>query len=124
MLIIAAPHPTQPGAKLPDTPIRASSEFFLRQEHTSAIDGQRRPYELTPSFSGFNGHYLMTPIGTMTGSLAAPTLGWLSVTNRAVDKKGNAIGLVGLYIQTLVGPSSASAMAIRLSGDPSATSTP
>jgi hypothetical protein len=74
--------------------------------------------------AGFTGHYLMLPIGTITGNPASPMLGWLSLTNHATDKKGVPIGLVGLYIQTLIGPSSASAMAVRLSADPSVEPTP
>ncbi|HWR20752.1 MAG TPA: hypothetical protein VN444_02690 [Verrucomicrobiae bacterium] len=124
LLIVAAPNPTRPGGKLPNTPIRASAEILLRQEQTTMSGDQHRPHEMIQISSRFSGHHLILPIGAMTGPLAFPMLGWLSLTNHATDKKGVPIGLVGLYIQTLVGPSSASAMAIRLSGDPSAASTP
>lgn len=123
LLIVAAPHPTSPGAKLPDKPIQASAEIFLRQEHTSVSGDQPRAHEIIQLSSGFSGHYIMLPIGAIT-SLSSPTLGWLSITNHATDKRGTPVGLVGLYIQTLVGPSSASGVAIRLSGDPSAAPAP
>ncbi|PWB47438.1 MAG: hypothetical protein C3F12_05570 [Candidatus Methylomirabilota bacterium] len=118
LLIVAAPHPTVPGGELPDSPlqdkpIQASVEVFLQQE-----DGT-----MTQRSSALNGHYIISPIGAIAGALS-PTLGWLSIRNHASDESGNPFGLVGLYIQTLVGPNSGSAMAIRLSGDPSAASTP
>lgn len=124
LLILAAPNPTRPGGKLSETPIRASAEILLRHESTTPNGDRHRPHEMIQLSSRFSGHYLMLPIGTITGTTASPMLGWLSLTNHATNKKGVPVGLVGLYIQTLVGPSSASAMAIRLSGDPSADSPP
>jgi hypothetical protein len=124
LLIVAAPHPTRPGGRLPDTPIRASAEIFLRQETLTMMGNRSRTHEMIQSSFGFNGHYIMLPIGTIAAGFTAPRLGWLSLRNHATDKKGVPIGLVGLYIQTLVGPNSASAMAVRLSADPSATTTP
>lgn len=122
MLIIAAPNPTSPGGKLPDEPIRVSAEIFLRQNQPPP-DGAR-PHNMIYISSGFSGHYIMDPIGSITGSPASPMLGWLSLTNHATDKKGNPFGLVGLYIQTLLGSNGGSAMAVRLSGDPSADAAP
>lgn len=113
LLIVAAPHPTRPGGKLPDTPIQASAEILLRQEDTT----------MTRRSSGLSGHYIISPIGAIAGT-SSPTLGWLSIRNHATDESGIPFGLVGLYIQTLGGPAGASAMAIRLSGDPSAIPTP
>lgn len=124
LLIVAAPHPTRPGGKLSDTPIRTSAEILLRDEPTPSNRDRHRPHEMIRLSAGFNGHYLMLPMGTITGTPASPMLGWLSLTNHATDKKGVPFGLVGLYIQTLVGPGSASVMAVRLSGDPSAASSP
>ncbi|MBI2883042.1 MAG: hypothetical protein HYY11_03915 [Candidatus Methylomirabilis oxyfera] len=124
LLIVAAPHPTRPGGKLPDTPIQASADIFLRQERTAISGDQHSTHEVIQSSSRFSGHHIILPIGTVAGTFPSPTLGWLSITNHAVDKKGIPFGLVGLYIQTLVGPNSASAMAIRLSADPSAATTP
>jgi hypothetical protein len=123
LLIIAAPNPTRPGGKLPNTPIRISAEISLRQEPITMMGDRPRTREMIQSSFGFNGHYIISPIGAIAGA-SSPTLGWLSLRNHAVDKKGIPFGLVGLYIQTLIGPSSASAMAIRLSGDPSAAPTP
>ena len=124
LLIIAAPHPTSPGAKLPDKPIQASAEILLRQERAAMSGDQPRTHEIIHISSRFSGHHIILPIGAIAGTFTSPTLGWLSLTNHATDKKGVPIGLVGLYIQTLVRPDGGSAMAIRLSGDPSATSTP
>ncbi len=113
LLIVAAPHPTFPGAELPDTPIQTSAEIFLQQEDST----------MTRRSSEVNGHFIISPIGTIAGA-SSPTLGWLSLTNHATDESGIPFGLVGLYIQTLVGPDGASAMAIRLSGNPSAAPAP
>jgi hypothetical protein len=124
LLIVAAPHPTVPGAKLPAEPIRASAEILLRQEQTAASGDQHRPREMIQLSSGFSGHHLILPIRAITGTTASPTLGWLSLTNHATDKSGIPFGLVGLYIQTLIRPDGGSAMAIRLSGNPSTAPTP
>ena len=123
LLIIAAPHPTRPGGKLPDKPIRASAEIFLRQELTAMSSDQQSTHEIIQSSSSFSGHHIILPIGTVAGAFPSPMLGWMSLRNHVVDKNGIPFGLVGLYIQTLIGPSSASGMAIRLSGDPSADTT-
>lgn len=124
LLIVAAPHPTSPGAELPDEPIQASAQIFLQRDRTTIIDGRLRTHEITQRASDVSGHYIMAPIGTIAGAFTPPTLGWLSIRNYAVDESGIPFGLVGLYIQTLVGPSGGSAMAIRLSGDPSTAPTP
>jgi hypothetical protein len=113
LLVVAAPHPTSPGAELPDAPIQASAEVFHQRE-----DGT-----MTRRSSRLAGHYIISPIGAIAGA-SSPTLGWLSIRNHAADESGIPFGLVGLYIQTLVGSNGASAMAIRLSGDPSAATTP
>src|SRR5574337_791538 len=122
LLIVVAP-PTSPGAELPDKPIQASAEILLRQEQTAASGDRHRPHEMIQLSSGFSGHHLILPIGAITGPLAPPILGWLSLTNHATDQEGVPIGLVGLYIQTLLRPDGGSAMAIRLSGDPSTAPT-
>lgn len=125
LLIVAAPHPTVPGAKLPAEPIQVSAEILLKQEQTTMIGDQlRTQQEVTQSSAGFSGHYIMLPIGAIAGTFTSPTLGWLSLTNHAVDKSGVPFGLVGLYIQTLLRPDGGSAVAIRLSGDPSTAPTP
>ena len=124
LLIIAAPHPTRPGGELPDLPIRASAEILLQQERTAMSSDRRQSHEMIQSSSRFSGHHIILPIGTVVGTLPSPTLGWLSITNHAVDETGIPFGLVGLYIQTLLRPDGGSAVAIRLSGDPSAAPTP
>lgn len=124
MLVIAAPNRTGAGGKLPDEPIHASAEILLRQDRPPIGGPRPRPHDMIVLSSGFSGHYIMAPIGSMTGTLPAPTLGWLSLTNHATDKNGVPIGLVGLYIQTLLRPGGGSAMAVRLSGDPSVDATP
>lgn len=124
LLIVAAPHPTRPGGKLQDKPIRASAEIILRQSPTTVNNEHPRAHELIQLSSRFSGHHIMQPIGAITGTPSSPTLGWLSIRNHAADKKGTPIGLVGLYIQTLVGPNSTSAVGIRLSADPSVDTTP
>lgn len=118
LLILAAPHPTSPGAALPDSPlldkpIQASVEIFLQRE-----DGT-----MTHRSSELSGHYIISPIGAIAGT-PSPTLGWLSIRNHAVDESGVPFGLVGLYIQTLVGSTGGSAMTIRLSGDPTPAPAP
>lgn len=124
LLIVAAPHPTSPGAELPDEPIQASAQIFLRRDRTAMIKGRLRSHEITQWASDVSGHYIIAPIGTIAGTFTPPLFGWLSIRNYAVDESGIPFGLVGLYIQTLVGPNGASAMAIRLSGDPSVATTP
>mgnify|MGYP001327098404 CR=1 FL=1 len=88
------------------------------------IDGRLRTHEITQRSSDFSGHYIMSPIGTIAGTFTPPMLGWLSIRNYAVDESGIPFGLVGLYIQTLLRPDGGSAVAIRLSGDPSTAPTP
>lgn len=78
---------------------------------------------MTRRSSELSGHYIISPIGTIAGA-SSPTLGWLSLTNHATDESGIPFGLVGLYIQTLVGTDGGSAMAIRLSGNPFTATTP
>jgi hypothetical protein len=123
LLIVAAPHPTSPGAELPDEPIQVSAEVFLQQERPTVASGRHHPQDVTRRSSGFSGHHIILPIGAIAGA-SVPTLGWLSITNHAVDETGIPFGLVGLYIQTLLGPDGASAMTIRLSGDPSTAPAP
>lgn len=123
LLIVAAPHPSSPGDNLPDTPIRASARIFLRQERT-AMSGDHQTHEMIQGAFWLSGHHIILPIGTVAGTFPSPTLGWLSITNRATDESGTPVGLVGLYVQTLVGPHSASAAAVRLSGDPSIAPAP
>jgi len=124
LLIVAAPHPTLPGAELPDKPVQASAEVFLEQEGSTVGHGQHHPPDVTQRSSGFSGHYMMLPIGAVAG-ISTPTLGWLSITNHAVDDTtGIRFGLVGLYIQTLLGSDGGSAMTIRLSGDPTTAPAP
>lgn len=68
--------------------------------------------------SEVRGHYLLLPIGQIVGA-ALPTLGWLSIPNHVTDDSGVPFGLVGLYLQSLIGPGRSRGMAIRLSADPS-----
>ncbi|MBI2902334.1 MAG: hypothetical protein HYY12_01925 [Candidatus Methylomirabilis oxyfera] len=119
LLVLAAPHPTQPGGELPAQPIQASFEIFLKTGSTRDSGGFQDFAEVTNAVSGgASGHQVILPIGQITGSLPPPTLGWLSVANSVVDDSGIPFGLVGLYLQTVVRPEGGMAMAIRLWGDP------
>lgn len=121
LLIVAAPHPTSPGAALPDMPIRVSAEIVLKREDSPNDHGQPHPHDLIRRSSGFRGHYIVMPIGRIAG-VSVPTLGRLSLTNHAVDATtGIPFGLVGLYIQTLLRSDGGAAMAVRLPADPSST---
>jgi hypothetical protein len=104
LLILAAPHPTTPGADLQKLPIQAAITLLF-------ADGES-------SSAGIGGHQVIVPIGQLVGSTRPPTLGWLDLVNFALDESGNPIGLVGLYIQTVVGPNGAMGMATRLWGVP------
>ena len=119
LLILAAPHPTQPGGELPAQPIQAGFDIFLKKGSTAdgaSFQGFAR--DASAVSGGASGHQVILPIGQLTGSLPPPTLGWLSITNSVVDDSGIPFGLVGLYIQTVVRPEGGMAMAIRLWGDP------
>lgn len=118
LLVVAAPHPTQPGGELPDPSLQADIRVSLDTEPpwtlasatTQAPTGSPEPI--------VTGHQLIFPIGQVAGVFQTPRFGWLSVTNSAVDENGLPIGLVGLYIQTIAGTGSDMGLAIRLSGDP------
>lgn len=110
LLVLTAPHPTQPGGELPAQPIQATFEIFLNDE--------------SPTSGGAVGHQVIIPIGQITGSPPPPRLGWLSVTNTAVDESGKPFGLVGLYLQTVIGGGGGVGVATRLWGDPAAASSP
>lgn len=117
LLIVAAPHPTVPGGALPAEPIQASLQIVL-QEPTTGLGAQPSPDRVRSISSEVRGHHLLLPIGQIAGA-ALPTLGWLSITNHVTDDSGVPFGLVGLYIQSLIGPGRSRGMAIRLSADPS-----
>jgi hypothetical protein len=110
LLILAAPHPTTPGAALPEQPIQASVSLIFKGGRADS--------------GGLAGHQVIVPIGQLVGTSRPPTLGWLGLTNSALDESGNPIGLVGLYLQTVAGPGVGMAMAIRLSSDPGSQPTP
>lgn len=110
VLVLAAPHPTQPGGELAEQPIRAAFQIFLKTGN--------------PASSGASGHQVILPIGQITGSIPPSSLGWLSVTNSAVDDTGTPFGLVGLYIQTVVRPEGGIGVATRLWADPASAPAP
>ncbi len=125
LLVLAAPHPTQPGGELPEEPIRAAFQVFIKKgAPTSGIGSQSVAKDGNPISGGAAGHQVIIPIGQLTGSLPPPSFGWLSVTNTAVDAAGTPFGLVGLYIQTVVRPEGGDGMATRLWADPTATPGP
>jgi hypothetical protein len=118
LLVVAAPHPTQPGGELPDPSLQPTIRVFLDQEpafQPTTIGG--RVEEGLPTAMS-TGHQLLLPIGQAAGTFPTPRFGWLSVANQAVDETGIPIGIVGLYIQTIVGAGSGMGMAIRLWADP------
>ena len=125
LLVLAAPHPTQPGGELPEQPIHAAFQTFLKKGGTtSEVAFQSVAKDGSPISGGVVGHQVIIPIGQITGSLPPPTLGWLSVTNNAVDESGKPFGLVGLYLQTVIGGGNGIGVATRLWGDPAAASSP
>jgi len=100
LLILAAPHPTTPGAELTELPVRASMTIVFDDGRSSS--------------AGTSGHHVIVPISRIVGSSGPPALGWIKLVNNAVDEAGNRIGLVGLYLQTVIGPGTAIGMATRL----------
>ncbi len=125
LLVLVAPHPTQPGGELPEEPIRAAFQIFIKKgAPTSGMGSQSVAKDGSPISSGAAGHQVIIPIGQLTGSMPPPSLGWLSVANSAVDDSGKPFGLVGLYIQTVVRPGGGSGMATRLWADPIAAPGP
>ena len=125
LLVLAAPHPTQPGGALSEQPIRAAFQIFLKREETAPRGAfQSFAADGSPISGGVAGHQVIIPIGQLTGSLSTPSLGWLSVTNTAVDDAGIPFGLVGLYIQTVLRPEGGFGVATRLWADPAAAPGP
>lgn len=88
LLILAAPNPTLPGGPIPDRPIQAS--LIITDQ-----DGRLASRNVA-------GHQVILPIGAVTQGLPPLRLAWIELVNNAVDQAGNPIGLVGLFIQTLV----------------------
>lgn len=118
LLVVAAPHPTQPGGELPDPSLQSTIRVFLDQEPAFqlATIGERAEEGMPTATS--TGHQLLLPISQAAGTFPTPRFGWLSVTNRAVGETGTPIGIVGLYIQTIAGDGFGMGMAIRLWADP------
>ncbi len=110
LLVLAAPHPTRPGAELPEQPIQVGVNLFFKGGRSDS--------------AGLAGHHVIVPIGQLVGRSRPPTLGWLDLTNNALDESGNPIGLVGLYLQTVSGPGIGMGMAIRLWGAPAEAPAP
>ena len=101
LLILTAPHPTTPGAALPEQPIQVVLVITDR-------DGRivNRLLE---------GHQVIVPLDQLTSGLPPLTLAWMELTNRATDESGQPIGLVGVFIQNLGGGGGGGmAMATRL----------
>ncbi|HLC02153.1 MAG TPA: hypothetical protein VJK02_03890 [Anaerolineales bacterium] len=125
LLVLAAPHPTRPGAELPPQPIQPAFQVFrdkdTRNTSASSVPAIGGP---GPEVQEPLGHHAILPIGHLAGLTGSPAWGWLSVTNLAVDETGSPIGLVGVYLQTSIGPDGSSATAVRLWADPSATPAP
>ncbi len=118
LLVVAAPHPTQPGGELPEPSLQPTIRVFLDQEPAFQLTTISGSVEEGLPTATSTGHQLLLPIGQAAGAFLTPRFGWLSVTNQAVDETGAPIGMVGLYIQTIVGAGSGKGMAIRLWADP------
>lgn len=118
LLVVVAPHPTQPGGELPDPSLQPTIQVFLDQEPAfqPTMIGESVEEGLPTATS--TSHQLLLPIGQAAGIFPTPRFGWLSVTNQTVDKTGMPIGMVGLYIQTIAGDGSGMGIAIRLWADP------
>jgi hypothetical protein len=118
LLVVAAPHPTQPGGELPDPSLQPTIRVFLDQEPAFQLTTIGGNVEEGLSTATSTGHQLLLPIGQAAGTFPTPRFGWLSVTNQAIGETGTPIGIVGLYIQTIAGDGSGMGMAIRLWADP------
>ena len=103
-LVLVAPNPTEPGDPLPEEAIRASIDVFS-------------PAGPSVSLSA-SGHQVILPLASFSGWLPDSAPGWLEIRNQARDDQGEPVGLVGLFIQTLVAPGGGGGMAgaIRLWG--------
>lgn len=88
LLILTAPHPTNPGGTLSEQPIQAG--LVITDQ-----DGRLANRHVV-------GHQVILPVAELTLGLPPLRIAWVELTNTAVDDSGQPIGLVGLFIQNLV----------------------
>lgn len=70
---------------------------------------------------GATGHQLILPLQFLTESLPPDdAFAWITVTNAPFDEQGRPLGLVELFVETLVDPAGGGGMAgaLRLWGMP------
>ncbi len=107
LLILVAPNATRPGGPIASDAVRASFDVVGASGHGISL--------------GAGGHQLILPLTFLTDSLPPDeAFAWLTVTNAARDEAGKPLGLVGLFIETLVDPAGGGGMAgaVRLWGMP------
>ena len=106
LLILLAPNPTLPGGPIGDEAVQAEFDVF-------APPGGSRSLAAT-------GHQLLLPLSFFAPRAPGSRVAWLTVRNAALDDQRQRLGLVGLFIQTLVDPGGGGGMAgaIRLWGLP------
>lgn len=105
-LVLVAPNPTVAGGSVADEAVHAAFDVI-------------RPSGGSLSLSAA-GHQLILPLSVFAPGASGFDVGWLTVTNAALDEEGKPLGMVGLFIQTLVDPAGGGGMAgaVRLWGFP------
>ena len=98
LLILVAPHPTVSGGSVAPDAVQASFDV---------VSAFGRGISL-----GASGHQLILPLQFLTGRLPPDDdFAWVTITNAALDEADKPLGLVGLFIETLVDPAGGGGMA-------------
>jgi len=96
-LVLVAPNPTVAGGIVADEAVHAALDVI-------------RPPGGSLSLSA-TGHQVILPLSFFAPGASGRDVGWLTVANGALDEEGKPLGMVGLFIQTLVDPAGGGGMA-------------
>ncbi len=96
-LVLVAPNPKVAGGMIPDEAVRAAFDVFRRPGGALSLSA--------------TGHQLILPLSFFAPGAVGSDVGWLTAVNGALDEEGNPLGMVGLFIQTLVDPAGGGGMA-------------
>ena len=100
-LVLVAPNPTVAGGIVADEAVRAAFDVILPPSGSRSLTAA--------------GHQLILPLSFFAPGASGSGAGWLTVSNAALDEEGKPLGMVGLFIQTLVDPAGGGmAGAVRL----------
>jgi hypothetical protein len=96
-LVLVAPNPTVAGGIVPDQAVQASFDVVAPPNGSRSLSA--------------SGHQLILPLSFLAPTASGSGVGWLTVVNAAIDDLGNRLGMVGLFVQTLVDPAGGGGMA-------------